>query len=372
MRGLRVLILIGAAALAGCVRSSPPAPVVYGHPPIQEARRTPSTEVPGRPAQPPVQATPNTITVQPGETVYTLSRKYGVSLRELIEANRLVPPFSLSPGQSLTLPGGEVHQVREGETIYGIARQYGIDARDLVRLNAIPPPYRVQAGRTLKLPPRLPSQVASSAPTAPAPTRAPVPAPLPQPERQASVPPSAGESAQPSFRLPDGLPDPEPEQPSASRPVPDATPSRGGTGFMWPVKGKVLAGFGSQGGGLHNDGINIAAPRGAPIYAAENGVVVYAGNELSGFGNLLILRHADGWMTAYGHIDAMRVHRGDTVRRGQVIATVGQTGGVTSPQLHFEIRKGSNPVDPSRYLAGSGSAAVTPSGASPGGRPGPG
>lgn len=374
MRGFRVVILIGAAALTGCVRSSPPAPVVYGQPPIQEARRTPTTEVPGRAAQPqpPVQAAPNAITVQPGDTVYTLSRKYGVSLRELIEANRLTPPFSLSPGQQLTLPGSEVHKVREGETIYGIARQYGIDARDLVRLNAIPPPYRVQVGRMLKLPPRLPSQVASNAPTAPPPTRAPVPAPMTQPDRQASVPPSVGVPAQPSVQLPDELPDPEPEQPAASRSVPEATPSRGGTGFMWPVKGKVLAGFGSQGGGLHNDGINIAAPRGAPIYAAENGVVVYAGNELSGFGNLLILRHADGWMTAYGHIDAMRVHRGDTVLRGQVIATVGQTGGVTSPQLHFEIRKGSNPVDPSRYLAGSGSAAVTPSGASPGVPPGPG
>jgi murein DD-endopeptidase MepM/ murein hydrolase activator NlpD len=199
------------------------------------------------------------------------------------------------------------------------------------------------------------------------PSRAPT-----QSEQQAAATPSTGAAAQPSLRLPDELPDPEPEQPSLARPVPEATPSRGGTGFLWPVRGKILTGFGEQGGGLHNDGINIAAPRGAPIYAAENGVVVYAGNELSGFGNLLILRHADGWMTAYGHIDAMRVHRGDTVRRGQIIATVGQTGGVSSPQLHFEIRKGSNPVDPSRYLAGSGNADVMPSSAFPNGRPGPG
>jgi murein DD-endopeptidase MepM/ murein hydrolase activator NlpD len=155
-------------------------------------------------------------------------------------------------------------------------------------------------------------------------------------------------------------------------PVPEVTPSRAGSGFIWPVRGKVLTKFGSQGGGLQNDGINIAAPRGAPIYAAENGVVVYAGNELSGFGNLLILRHADGWMTAYGHIDAMRVRRGDTVKRGQVIATVGQTGGVNAPQLHFEIRRGSTPVDPTRYLAGSGTAALRPSGAVRDDRPGPG
>ena len=118
----------------------------------------------------------------------------------------------------------------------------------------------------------------------------------------------------------------------------------------------MLVRFGPQGGGLHNDGINIAAPRGTPVHAAENGVVVYAGNELPGFGNLLILRHSDGWMTAYGHNDAIRVRRGETVRRGQVISTVGQTGGVTTPQLHFEIRRGSDPVDPSRYLATSSTA----------------
>jgi murein DD-endopeptidase MepM/ murein hydrolase activator NlpD len=126
--------------------------------------------------------------------------------------------------------------------------------------------------------------------------------------------------------------------------------------FLWPVKGKVVSRFGPQGGGQHNDGINIAAPRGTPVLAAENGVVVYAGNELPGFGNLLILRHADGWMTAYGHNDALKVRRGDTVRRGQPIATVGTSGGARTPQLHFEIRRGSDAVDPSRYLGASSTA----------------
>jgi murein DD-endopeptidase MepM/ murein hydrolase activator NlpD len=327
-----VFILLGVALLAGCARNTPPAPVVYGPsarpPPVQEARRTPPTQAPAaRPAQP-----------RPQTRAEPVPRAY------------------------------ETHTVRDGETIYGIAREFGIDARDLVRLNAIPPPYRIQAGMTLKMPPKLPSQVASNDATALAPAAA-RPRSMEQPAPEAlSAPAPAAQMP----RLPAELPDPEPDQPSLAAKVPTETPTRAGSGFLWPVKGKLLTRFGEQGDGLHNDGINIAAPRGAPIVAAENGVVVYAGNELSGFGNLLILRHADGWMSAYGHIDAMRVRRGDTVRRGQVIATVGQTGGVSSPQLHFELRRGSTAVDPTRYLGGSGTAGLMPSGASRDGPPGPG
>ena len=103
--------------------------------------------------------------------------------------------------------------------------------------------------------------------------------------------------------------------------------------------------------GLHNDGINIAAPRGAPVLAAENGVVAYAGNELRGFGNLLLIKHADGWMTAYAHTESLLVGPGDRVRRGQIVARVGDSGSVATPQLHFEIRKGTRAVNPSRLLA---------------------
>jgi murein DD-endopeptidase MepM/ murein hydrolase activator NlpD len=128
-------------------------------------------------------------------------------------------------------------------------------------------------------------------------------------------------------------------------------PSRTGRAFLWPVKGQVISDFGPKGGGLHNDGINIAATQGTPIRAAENGVVVYAGNELRGFGNLLLLRHADGWMTAYAHADELLVSRGHQVRRGQVIARVGASGNVSAPQIHFEIRRGSRAVNPRDYLA---------------------
>ena len=123
--------------------------------------------------------------------------------------------------------------------------------------------------------------------------------------------------------------------------------------FRWPVKGRVIAGFGPKSGGGQNDGINLAVPEGTPIKAAEDGVVAYAGNELKGYGNLVLIRHANGFVSAYAHASELLVKRGDTIKRGQVIAHAGQTGNVTSPQLHFEIRKGSTPVDPAKYLSGA-------------------
>jgi murein DD-endopeptidase MepM/ murein hydrolase activator NlpD len=111
-----------------------------------------------------------------------------------------------------------------------------------------------------------------------------------------------------------------------------------------------VADFGRKPDGTANDGINIAAAQGTPVVAAENGVVAYAGNELPSYGNLILIRHADGWNTAYAHLDQMLVAKGDKVSRGQKIGTVGSTGGVSSPQLHFELRKGKQVIDPADFL----------------------
>ena len=124
-------------------------------------------------------------------------------------------------------------------------------------------------------------------------------------------------------------------------------------GFRWPVRGRVIAAFGPKPNGVQNDGINLAVPEGTPIKAAEDGVVAYAGSELKGYGNLVLVRHSNGFVTAYAHASDVLVKRGETVKRGQVIAHAGQTGNVTSPQLHFEIRKGATPVDPAQYLSGA-------------------
>jgi len=145
-----------------------------------------------------------------------------------------------------------------------------------------------------------------------------------------------------------------PKKPSVPGSRVSAPPPRTGKGFTWPLKGRVVSNFGAKDGGLRNDGINIRAPKGTPVRAAENGVVAYAGNEIRGFGNLLLIKHAGGYVTAYAHNDALLVQRGQKVKRGQKISTVGSTGTVAQPQLHFEFRKGRRPKDPRTYLSGTG------------------
>jgi murein DD-endopeptidase MepM/ murein hydrolase activator NlpD len=152
-----------------------------------------------------------------------------------------------------------------------------------------------------------------------------------------------------------------PPQTAALPPAPlPAPPAQSGRGFIWPLKGEVILEYGTTGHGQHNDGINIAAARGTPVLAAESGVVAYAGNELRGFGNLLLIKHEGGWMTAYAHNDTLLVKRGDVVKRGQKIAKVGDSGGVSQPQLHFEVRQGTRAVDPATVLGGSSIPASAP------------
>jgi murein DD-endopeptidase MepM/ murein hydrolase activator NlpD len=132
-----------------------------------------------------------------------------------------------------------------------------------------------------------------------------------------------------------------------------AEPAGSMPSFRWPVRGRIISAYGPKPTGQKNDGINLAVPEGTPVKAAEGGLVVYVGNELKGYGNLVLVRHANGFVTAYAHTSEITVKRGETVKRGQVIARAGQTGNVSSPQLHFEIRKGSQPVDPTQYLSGA-------------------
>ena len=168
-------------------------------------------------------------------------------------------------------------------------------------------------------------------------------------------------AARPPASIPAKKPAPKPvatkpvQKPVAAKPAqkPVVAKSTDGTpSFRWPVKGRVIAGFGPKPNGQQNDGINLAVPEGTPIKAAEDGVVAYAGNELKGYGNLVLVRHPNGYVTAYAHAKELLVKRGDQVKRGQVIANSGQTGNVDTPQLHFEVRKGPAPLDPMPLLAG--------------------
>jgi len=236
-------------------------------------------------------------------------------------------------GQRLAVPRGDNHVVQRGETLFEISRRYGVDSYALAQANGIAPPYSVAPGQELRVP-TAPSAAVAVATIPPPATPSPevFETPAPQPAPPAPLPPRAIQIVPPPSVI--------------------STPPPRAERFAWPLQGQLLSSFGPKPGGLHNDGINIAARKGEPVRAAENGIVAYAGNELKGFGNLVLLRHADGWVTAYAHNDRIGVTRGVTVRRGQIIAHAGQSGSVTSPQLHFEIRQSNHPVDPVRYLAG--------------------
>ncbi len=187
-------------------------------------------------------------------------------------------------------------------------------------------------------PPPPAAPAASQAPPAVAAAQPPV-APTPA----APAPPAAPVPSPPS-----AAPTPTQDQ-TASLSLP-APPPRSGRSFLWPVHGDVIGRFGPTSGGTQNDGINIKAAEGTPVLAADAGTVAYAGNELRGYGNLILIKHADGWMTAYAHNSKLLVARGQKVQRGQVIARVGATGAVSEPQLHFEVRRGSRALDPMDYL----------------------
>ncbi|MBO4521516.1 MAG: M23 family metallopeptidase [Alphaproteobacteria bacterium] len=270
---------------------------------------------------------PAFVTVYKGDTVYSLSRKYTVPTRALIETNNLKAPFLLSPGQRLKLPPASVHVVQKGDTIYSISRRYNVDMSLLARQNQLKAPYNIYEGQFLKLPGSIVeykgTQVSSlKTPEKPS-------AKAQQPKKTAAK--QTKTTKKDSVRLP-------------------PPPVRSKAKFAWPVDGKVMTKFGSAGAGRHNDGINIKVNEGVSVRAAENGVVAYAGNELKGFGNLLLVKHADGWITAYAHNASLLVKRGETVTRGQSIAKAGKTGNAKEPQLHFEIRKGTKAVDPLAYM----------------------
>ncbi len=359
-------LVCGAAAIAllitgACTRTQAPAPVIDK----SGATFVPTPEPSLVPTLDPsllVTGAGAWITVGRGETLYQVARRHRVPLRELIQLNRLTPPYRLAPGLRLKLPPPRIHVVRRGETVYRIARKYSISIAKLVRANDIQPPgYRIIPGQRLRLPGAGtdpdPSILRSTARPFARPAAGPVPGRL----TLTPPPKSAGEIAKPRRKI--AKPRRKAESVWAvertSRPstatsgAMPAPPPRAGS-FGWPLRGKVVARFGPTKGGSFNDGINILAPRGARVRAAENGVVAYVGNELPGYGNLLLIRHRGGWMTAYAHNDTILVRRGQTVRKGQSIARVGSTGNVHHPQLHFELRRGLRPVNPRKHLKGRG------------------
>lgn len=294
--------------------------------------------------------TPGNVIVQKGDTLYSLSRKYQVPLRGLIEENHLSAPYALNIGQSLKLPKRQKHIVSKGETLYSISKKYNVDITSLSRLNDLEEPYTISVGQTLMLPETLAGSNNSST------------------QYQVATKASSGGSS--SYSYTKGSTTKKATTTStqsskskvstkktttASKSISKKAPRKNvstyrKTKFIWPVQGTVVSNFGIVGKGRKNDGINIKAAMGTNVKAADKGVVAYAGNELKGFGNLILIKHSDGYITAYAHNQHLYVKKGQKVLRGEKIATVGSTGSVNFPQLHFEVRAGKKAVNPRSYL----------------------
>lgn len=343
--------------------------------------------------------------IHPGQKLYlpaaddgsSAPRASAAAASAAVEAARPAPVPLAQATPDVAARYNTNYTVQPGDSLYGISRSHGVKFSELQQVNGITDPRRVKPGTVLRIPGHgneAPAQVAADTPPAP---------PLPPATRQAEMPVTQPPAQPPVAEAPasepqrygdatttqptiingekrvaslsnqtnDASPVVPPLQPSAPERKPEAAappaapeqkvaiaappPSSGpatvdSVKLRWPASGKVIAGFGSRPDGTHNDGINLQVPLGTDVHAAESGVVAYAGSELKGYGNLVLLRHDNGWVTAYAHNDELLVKRGDKVRRGQVIAKAGKTGSVDRPQLHFELRQGSRPVDPVPYL----------------------
>ncbi len=289
-----------------------------------------------------------THTVKKGETLYSLARTYGLKPMQIARHNGLSDEALLKIGQKLTLPlknGSKAVKVQQAKSTLGSDLS---NSTKLVTARNYADTTTIQSGTWLRVP--LPQPKPGDQPVQLASLGTKAIATMPnvkKPEvKRKPLTPSAllKKTPQKYERKPTGtgtterimLPDPV---------------KRAGDKFQWPLRGRLISNFGAKEGGLHNDGINIQAKPGTKVQAADNGVVVYVGNELRGFGNLVLLKHSDNWVTAYAHNERALVKRGQKVKRGQAIAQAGATGGVTRPQLHFEVRKKGKAVDPLKYLS---------------------
>jgi murein DD-endopeptidase MepM/ murein hydrolase activator NlpD len=327
----------------------------------------------------------STVTVGPGMTLYSVARANNLSVSELAAANGIQPPYSVRTGQSLRIPGGDAsmattenttyaeppsapiapkpfkqgpsvadagagaaHTVASGETLFSLGRKYGVSPFAIADANGLPNNAQLSTGQKVRIP---------AGGTAPAAATAKAPAPKQETAKLEAPAPAAATDAAPAPAKTAVIPAPTAEEPStAQQQVAEQAQVAGAPGMRWPVRGKVISGFGPKANGLKNEGINIAVPEGTSIRAADSGVVAYAGNELKGYGNLVLIRHDNGYVTAYAHAKELFVKRGDTVKRGDVIAKAGQTGSVSSPQLHFEVRKGATALDPMKFLSSATAA----------------
>ena len=256
------------------------------------------------------------VVIVSGDNVYKISKKYNIPIRDLISQNNLYPPYVLRVGDKISLPNTQYHQVVSGDTLYDISRQYGMNINNLISINDLQKPYYIKTGERLKI----------------------------------SITDSITDSKSSVAYNTKGTTHGTKNVKIISHNLPSPEISYKNNRFSWPIKGVVVSKFGPKPGGLYNDGINIKSEVGNDVRATDDGVVAYVGDELRGYGNLIIVKHSSGWISAYGHLEKTKVTRGSKVKKDEIIATVGDTGNVTTPQLYFGLRKGREAVNPQTYL----------------------
>ena len=257
------------------------------------------------------------VNVRSGDSLYDLAARYQVTPQSIIEENNLVIPFTLRTGQSLKIIPPRTHIVRFGDSINLISQRYAVSPYQLAQLNNLNAPFELTVGQRLQLPMSLDFSVLDS-----------------------NVPDGAIPAVVMST----------PSQPGKPRKQ-FVAPKSGAVGFNWPVKGEIITDFGPSARGVHNDGVNIAAEIGAPVIVSATGTVAFVGENIKNFGKLVLVKHNGGIITAYAHLDSIAVSEGDILAAGDTIGNVGATGRVDRPQLHFEIRKSRQPIDPRSLIS---------------------
>ena len=305
------------------------------------------------------------VEVVEGDTVYKLSQRLKVPMRALITANNLSPPYILPKGTKLVIPKRLTYKVQKGDTLYAIAKAHSVNFQHLAKFNNLKNASYIKAGQVLYLPDNivLPSATPKKATVKPA-TSKPALKPTQGATKKATqgATASQGASKKPAEKPTEKATEKATKKPTnkprvatkprtpTKKPRTRTTASKGFKGFQWPLRGKILSNYGSKGGGLYNDGINIGAKRGSKVTSIQAGEVVYAGNELRGYGNLVLVKHQGGWVSAYAHNQAIKVRQGVKVNKGDTIALAGNSGSVKTPQLHFELRLNGKSVNPRKYL----------------------
>lgn len=340
------------------IPNAPPPPDEAGLPLRGRQSPGPATAVRGTP--PPALETPREVTVRPGESLFEVAERVRTPIRAIIDLNGLEPPYDVAPGTVLRIPPPVVYTVRSGDTLVSVARRFSIDPRSLANLNDLGLETALRPGQRLALPalvrdsqaPRTASAASATAPAGRPPAGYPpsgYPTPWPKPPSAATAqaapatPLTRSPAGQPSTTAPSTTTAPEPEAPSAA-----AVAAAGKGKFAWPVKGEILSTFGAKGPGQRNDGVNIAAEAGDPVRAAAAGEVVYAGATIPGFGNLVVVKHPDGWTSLYGNLGKIAVKIRSPVSQGQALGVAGLSGAVDRPQVHFEVRYAATPQEKAR------------------------